>query len=125
MLRTWIVRLLVVVLCAPCLVVMGGDAALAAEPPPTPLVTWGQWGQDPGEFYWLEWVAVAPGGDVFTTEFWGQRVQRFSPDGTLLDHWGSYGEGPGEFTAPEGIAIDDDGFLYVVDGYEVQKHTTD
>src|SRR5690606_24389676 len=100
MLRQWIVRLLVLVLLVPTVVVLGGGAVSAAEPPPIPLTAWGERGLDPGQFYLLEWVAVGPDGDVYTTELWGQRVQRFSPDGTLVDWWGTYGEGPGEFSAP-------------------------
>lgn len=103
---------------------VGAPPAAAAEPSPSFLTMWGGVrGDDPGEFDWLEWVAVDAAGDVYTTEFWGQRVQRFAPDGTFLDMWGTYGEGPGQFTAPEGIAIDGDGFVYVVDSNRIEKFT--
>ncbi len=115
----------VVTLLALSIVTLGSAApAAAAEPAPSFLTMWGGVrGDDPGEFDWLEWVAVGAEGDVYTTEFWGQRVQRFAPDGTFLDMWGTYGEGPGEFTAPEGIAIDGDGFVYVVDSNRIEKFT--
>ncbi|MCB1005616.1 MAG: hypothetical protein KDB35_15640 [Acidimicrobiales bacterium] len=123
MLRIWVARMIVLVLSISVVVMSDPGVGGASEPPPTPLTAWGQRGQDPGEFSWLEWVAVAPDGDVYTSELWGQRVQHFSADGELLGWWGTFGEDPGEFTAPEGIAIDADGYVYVVDSYRIQKYT--
>lgn len=122
----WMASLVLVSLLASVLVVAGGAApAGALEQPPQFLTMWGGVrGDDPGEFDWLEWLAVDEAGDVYTTEFWGQRVQRFAPDGTFLDLWGTYGEDPGELSAPRGIAIDD-GYVYLVDSDKIQKHTTD
>lgn len=61
-------------------------------------------------------LAVAPSGDLYVTDGYGNaRVHRFSPDGNLLDSWGESGEEPGQFQVPHGIAISQDEIVYVAD----------
>jgi DNA-binding beta-propeller fold protein YncE len=61
-------------------------------------------------------LAIAPNGDLFITDGYGNaRVHRFSPDGQLLHSWGEPGAGTGQFHVPHGIAIDAKGVVYVAD----------
>lgn len=61
-------------------------------------------------------VAIAPGGDLYITDGYGNaRVHVFAPDGTLRFSWGEPGSGPGQFNLPHGIAIDRNGRVYVAD----------
>ena len=54
-------------------------------------------------------------GNLFLSEFRGNRVSVLSPDGNWLFHIGSRGQGAGQFVGPQNMAVDDEGFLYVVD----------
>ena len=85
------------------------------------------WGQDATSFQGPNWVAIGAGDDVYVTEFFGNRVQRFNSDGELLAQWGSGGEGDGEFAGPTGIAVDRDGNVYVSESQNsrVQKFAPD
>jgi DNA-binding beta-propeller fold protein YncE len=67
-------------------------------------------------FHYPTDVAVAPNGDLYISDGYGNaRVHRFSPDGRLLHSWGEPGTGPGEFRIPHGIAVDRDGRVWVAD----------
>ena len=74
MLRKWIVRIR-----PGALVPTSWSSAVEALRPtslhPRPLTAWGQWGLDPGEFYLLEWVAVAPVATSTPPSALGQQVQ--------------------------------------------------
>ena len=61
-------------------------------------------------------VAVAPGGEFYVADGYGNsRVAKFSADGKFLLDWGRKGDGPGEFDIPHGIALDAQGRVYVAD----------
>lgn len=69
-----------------------------------------------GPFYYPTSLAIAPSGDLYITDGYGNaRVHRFSNDGRLIESWGEPGSGPGQFAVPHGIAIDADGIVYVAD----------
>jgi sugar lactone lactonase YvrE len=60
--------------------------------------------------------AVAPGGDLFVSDGYGNaRVHRYSAAGELLDSWGGPGSSPGRFNLPHGIAVAPDGRVMVAD----------
>ena len=61
-------------------------------------------------------IAVAPSGDMFVTDGYGNaRVHKFSADGRHLLSWGAPGTGPGQFNLPHGIWIDRHGRVMVCD----------
>lgn len=73
-------------------------------------------GDGPRHFALPTDVAVAPGGDLYVSDGYGNaRVAQFSPDGSFLGEVGSRGSGPGELDLPHGIALDAEGRIYVAD----------
>lgn len=61
-------------------------------------------------------VAVAPDGDIYVTDGYGnRRVACFGPDGRFKFAWGKEGGGPGEFKNPHNIVIGSDNRVYVAD----------
>jgi len=60
-------------------------------------------------------VTVSPDGSVFVADFYNDRVQKFSPDGTFLTAFGKTGGGPGQFRHAIAAAEADDGSVFVAD----------
>jgi len=61
-------------------------------------------------------MAVAPDGDVFVSDGYGNdRVVHFDKQGRFVKAWGKLGTGPGEFSLPHSIALDSRGRVYVAD----------
>lgn len=61
-------------------------------------------------------LAIAPTGDIFVTDGYGNcRIHHFSPHGELLHSWGEVGAGPGQFRLPHAICMSADGRLFVAD----------
>jgi sugar lactone lactonase YvrE len=72
----------------------------------------------PSYFFQPNDVLVAPNGDIFVSEGHGQggdRILKFSKDGTLIKSWGKRGTGRGEFNQPHALAMDSRGRLFVGD----------
>jgi hypothetical protein len=91
-------------------------------------------------------VATDPAGNVYVTEFYGNRVQKFTSSGVFLFAWGKDVGGPGsdlcttaascqaggpgtpggQFFSPEDVATDAAGNVYVTDtnNLRVQKFTS-
>jgi sugar lactone lactonase YvrE len=80
---------------------------------------WGEFGANPGQFFSPYNVAVDPNGDIYVTDSWNHRVQKFSADGRLLGQWGKKANvwdlKEDELFYPRGIAVDYDSNVYVVD----------
>jgi DNA-binding beta-propeller fold protein YncE len=87
---------------------------------------WGSVGSHEGEFRWPSDVAVGPNGDVYVTDFWNDRVQRFvangdieviepTPDYEYAGEWGGIGDGPGQFRKPYDVGVSPNGDVYVVE----------
>lgn len=69
-----------------------------------------------GPFHCCTDVAVAPNGDLYVSDGYGNcRVHRFSSDGELISSWGEIGIGPGEFHLPHNICITPDERVIVAD----------
>jgi DNA-binding beta-propeller fold protein YncE len=73
-------------------------------------------GRAAGPFNFPTNLAVAPSGELYVTDGYGNaRVHRFSADGQLIASWGEPGAGPGQFHVPHGIAIDAEGNVVIAD----------
>jgi DNA-binding beta-propeller fold protein YncE len=73
-------------------------------------------GEDDGHFNKPADVAIAPGGDVFIADGYGNsRVVKFDKNGKFLMAWGKKGRGKGEFNLPHAVRIDSKGRVYVGD----------
>lgn len=68
-------------------------------------------------------VTVDNGGNVLAADFYNDRVQIFSADGTFLTAFGISGSGPGALRFPMAVAVAKDGAVFVVDfgNHRVQK----
>ena len=61
-------------------------------------------------------VAVAPNGDLYITDGYGNaRVHHFTSAGELIKSWGEPGEGPGQFNLPHSAWVHTDGRVFVCD----------
>ena len=61
-------------------------------------------------------AAVAPGGDLYVTDGYGNaRVHRFSAGGEWMASWGEPGEDPGQFKLPHSAWVHTDGRVFVCD----------
>jgi DNA-binding beta-propeller fold protein YncE len=61
-------------------------------------------------------LAVAPNGDLYVTDGYGNaRVHHFDAGGNLLRSWGEPGTGPGQFHLPHSVVVAPDGRVLVAD----------
>ena len=71
-------------------------------------------------------IAVDKNDYVYVTDFFNNRVQKFTSNGTFVTKWGSSGSGDGQFNGPYSIAVDNSGSVYVTDFYNsrIQKFSS-
>jgi tripartite motif-containing protein 71 len=93
---------------------------------------WGASGSGPGEFSWRPanpdegpdagFVAADDNGNVYVSDGYNFRVQKFDNDGEFLLEWGSAGEKLGQFQPPTvgPVSVDAQGEIYVSDFAHVQ-----
>ncbi len=61
-------------------------------------------------------VAIAPTGDLYVTDGYGNaRVHRFTAAGELIQSWGEPGDQPGQFHLPHSAWVHTDGRVFVCD----------
>ena len=76
----------------------------------------GKAGLGEGEFNKPTCVAVAPNGDIYVTDGYGnRRVVCLSPEGKFKFAWGTEGTEPGQFKDPHDIVIDKNGRILIAD----------
>jgi sugar lactone lactonase YvrE len=90
------------------------------------VAVWGEAGGDVS-FRNPNAIAIDSQDNVYITEFGGDRVQKFTPDGVLLLQWGGSGGDDGQLRRPTGIAIDRLDRVYVAESgnSRVQKFSSD
>jgi DNA-binding beta-propeller fold protein YncE len=78
--------------------------------------TRGESGEDETHFNRPTDMVIAPNGDVFVTDGYGnRRIVHLDKHGKFIKAWGEYGSKPGQFVLPHAIIMDAKGLLYVAD----------
>jgi tripartite motif-containing protein 71 len=63
-------------------------------------------------------VVFGPAGELYVTDMFNHRVQKFRADGSAEREWGGFGLPPGAFNFPRGITLSADGETVVVTNSE-------
>lgn len=79
------------------------------------IATIGESGRGEGQFSGPIGIEHDRDGDIYVTDLFGYRVQRFDPDGTFQATIGQQGDQPGTFARPKHLAVDGADVVYVVD----------
>jgi DNA-binding beta-propeller fold protein YncE len=71
----------------------------------------------PGTFYEPWGIAVDSQGNVYVTDTWNHRVQKFTPQGEFITQWGYFGQAESEqaFWGPRDIIVDGQGRVFITD----------
>jgi peptidylamidoglycolate lyase len=84
------------------------------------LLDWGTHGDKPGQFDLPHGIALDPQGRVYVADRSNARIQVFDGDGKFLHQWKSEALG-----RPWGLTVAPDGYLYVVDGGDMNPKPPD
>ncbi len=103
------------------------DRVLAMGPDGELLTKWGGpfainiFGPFNGWFATITGLSVGPSGNVFVADFYNDRVQKFTQDGSFLNAFGIESSGPTHTTIA--VAEADDGSVFVADyaNHQIQK----
>jgi len=79
--------------------------------------SWGDIGEQPGEFRFPGMTAIDPNGDFYVVDILNGRVQVFSAQGKHPKPISELGVSPGQLFRPKGIAVDHRFLIYVSDSY--------
>ena len=72
----------------------------------------------PGGSFYEPWgIAVGPEGEVYVTDTWNHRVQKFTPEGEFITEWGYFGQAETgtAFWGPRDILVDGEGRVFITD----------
>jgi len=75
----------------------------------------GRAGYKDGEFVYPTYACVDNDGNLYVTDSFNARVQKFDPEGKYVKTFGQRGDAWGMFDKPKGVAVDSFGNVYVVD----------
>jgi len=75
----------------------------------------GSLGGGRGQLQYPADVAVDSAGNIYVADFFGNKVVKYSNDGSVLMEFGKEGKGAGQFEGPAGIAVTPDGSIWVAD----------
>jgi len=68
-----------------------------------------------GWFATVTSVIADPKGNIFVADFYNNRIQKFSSDGTFLTQFGVKGSAEGQLNYAIAVAVADDGAVFVAD----------
>jgi sugar lactone lactonase YvrE len=77
--------------------------------------TIGSLGAGRGRLQYPADVAVDGAGNMYVVDFFGNKVVKYAPDGSVTLEFGSEGKGAGQFEGPAGVAVTTDGSIWVAD----------
>jgi RHS repeat-associated protein len=96
--------------------ISAATAVVLASPPLVFASAFGSGGSGAGQFDGIGGIAIDSHGDLWVTDRYNDRIEKFSSSGSLLATYGKLGIGDGEYIAPVGIAINQStGNVYVAD----------
>gem|GEM_PF-840478 len=95
---------------------LGALASTAAAKEPGFIRSVGSEGSGNGQFNGPSGIAIKS-SNVWVTDTFNNRVEKFNSKGEYLSQFGSEGSGNGQFSNPSGIAVDSAGNLWVADTY--------
>jgi len=72
-------------------------------------------GSEEGRLYKPTHLALDQEGNLYVTDSFNFRIQKFDPEGNFVKSFGFHGDTLGGFARPKGIAVDREGHLYAVD----------
>lgn len=87
------------------LVVVLATPAVAFEPPPPSMDTFGSRGSEPAQFEAPFGISTDAVGNWYVADSGNDRIQVFNSNGDFMDEFGGSGTGPGEFDEPNGIEV--------------------
>ncbi len=89
---------------------------------------WGSYGTGDGQFYRPSGLAIDRSDNIYVSDSFNNRIQKFASSGAFITKWGSLGTADGQIDLNDGIAVDSSGIVYVSDGagvnHRVQKFTS-
>jgi eukaryotic-like serine/threonine-protein kinase len=85
------------------------------SPEGKPLLSFGRYGMNPGEFLYPVAIAASHWGQVYILDGESHTVLRYTRDGDFLGKFGGRGTGLGQFDDPRAIVAGADGRVYVLD----------
>ena len=86
-----------------------------AEPTPTLLRSFGSTGTGNGQFQWAVGAATDGKGNLWVSDFFDGRIERFNEQGQYVGQFGTQGAANGQFKYPFGVAVDPKGHVWVAD----------
>ena len=79
-------------------------------------------GSGDGQFNTPEGLAVDSLGNVYVTDTFNYRIQKFDTSGNFITKWRSPGSGDSQFDHPRRITVDEFGKVYVPDPTTLSSH---
>lgn len=92
-----------------------GEAGVAEQPSTSNFTETAVWGGESGDvqFAGPNGLTIDPDGHVYSTEFQGGHLRKFTAQGQLELETGGAGSEPGMLANPIGVAVAEDGSIYV------------
>jgi streptogramin lyase len=79
------------------------------------VLKWGSYGSGNGQFNKAGGIAIDLEDNVYVTDHFNHRIQKFDSNGNFITQWGGCGSGNGQFNTPYGVAVDSEDNVYVAD----------